>query len=186
VRFVRPTASAPIQRLLAELGEAEPTYGDIGATLRGEWPPGFTHDHREVVLGTGEAVFDRAVTGLLGWRAHRLYGLAVHPPDAPIQPGATVVLTLGHMVAMAVPCRIVALIEEPDRWGFAYGTLPGHPEEGEEAFVVTMADDGEVRFEISAFSRPTNLAVRISRPVAVMMQEGYLRALRRFCERQPA
>jgi uncharacterized protein (UPF0548 family) len=172
--------------MLDELAEAEPTYPDIGATLRGEFPPGYAHDRRAVVLGSGRAAFERAVTGLQGWRAHRLYGMSVHPASAPIRSSATVVLTLGRPVALAVPCRIVGVIEEPARWGFAYGTLPGHPEEGEESFVVTMADSGEVRFEICAFSRPTNAVVRLSRPAAVMMQEGYLRALRRYCERHPA
>jgi hypothetical protein len=43
----------------------------------------------------------------------------------------------GLAVAMSAPppvgfidavCRVVAVIDEPDRFGFAYGTLPDHPE----------------------------------------------------------
>ena len=36
---------------------------------------------------------------------------------------------IGPLTAVAV-CRIVAVVDEPDRYGFAYGTLPGHTERG--------------------------------------------------------
>ena len=39
--------------------------------------------------------------------------------------------TLGCSLAPAV----VYIIHEPDRQGFAYGTLPGHPESGDEALM---------------------------------------------------
>ena len=59
----------------------------------------------------------------------------VFPGAQEILTGATVVVTLGTpIVALAVPCRIVSVIDGQTRWGFAYGTLPGHPEQGEEAF----------------------------------------------------
>jgi uncharacterized protein (UPF0548 family) len=48
---------------------------------------------------------------------------------------------------------------DPDRYGFAYGTLPAHPEEGEELFLVTRGGDDTVRFEITAFSRPHDLGL---------------------------
>jgi uncharacterized protein (UPF0548 family) len=38
------------------------------------------------------------------------------------------------------PCRVVYVLEETggevERYGFAFGTLPGHSEEGEERFTV--------------------------------------------------
>ena len=49
---------------------------------------------------------------------------------------------------------------QPDRQGFAYGTLPGHPECGEEAFIVEQHDDGAVTFAITAFSRPATLQAK--------------------------
>ena len=95
-------------------------------------------------------------------------------------------MTLGTpVVALAAPCRIVGLIDEPTRWGFAYGTLPGHPEQGEEAFVVSMSDES-VRFDIMAFSRPGDSVVRLSGPIGRGVQragtKAYLRALRQFVE----
>jgi uncharacterized protein (UPF0548 family) len=46
------------------------------------------------------------------------------------------------------------VIDEENRRGFAYGTPPGHPEQGEEAFVVALREDGQVTFTVTAFSRP--------------------------------
>jgi uncharacterized protein (UPF0548 family) len=48
------------------------------------------------------------------------------------------ILSLGvAAIRLRAPCRIVYVIDEPDRRGFAYGTLPGHPERGEEAFIIS-------------------------------------------------
>lgn len=100
---------------------------------------GFTMT-REAVVGQGAGAFQRAVTGLKTWKAHRLPGMQVFPHDQEIRSGVTVVLTLGTPIAsIAAPCRIVGVIDGQTRWGFAYGTLPGHPEQGEESFAVSMS-----------------------------------------------
>ncbi len=74
---------------------------------------------------------------------------------ARLQPGVTVVATrlIGPMV-LAIPCRIVYCTDEPNRFGFAYGTLPGHPERGEEAFHVLRGPENSMTGQIVAFSRP--------------------------------
>lgn len=55
---------------------------------------------------------------------------------------------------LAAPCRAVYVVNEPSCRGFAYERRPGKPERGEEAFIVSMAKDGTVTFEVAAFSRP--------------------------------
>ena len=60
-------------------------------------------------------------------------------------------------------------MDEPDRYGFAYGTLPGHPERGEEAFVVERDKTGAV-FKIIVFSRPAELLARLGGPVTRRIQ----------------
>jgi uncharacterized protein (UPF0548 family) len=179
-----------MERLVEELQQAQPTYADIGATLAGVGPEGFHHDRYETVLGRGSHIFERAVNGLKTWEAHRVSGVRVFPEGQVIQTGATVVVTLGtSLVARAAPCRVVSVIDEQVRWGFAYGTLPGHPEQGEEAFVVSISSDESVRFEILAFSRPADPIVRLSGPVGRGFQKGatygYLRALRRYVDQEP-
>ena len=65
--------------------------------------------------------------------------MGVFPDGQEIVTSATVVVILGTpIVALAMPCRIVSVIDGQTRWGFAYGTLPGHPEQGEEAFIVSI------------------------------------------------
>jgi uncharacterized protein (UPF0548 family) len=104
----------------------------------------------------------------------------VYPPD-PVTEGATVLLLIGvGPLRMVAPCRIVAVIDEEDRFGFAYGTLPGHPERGEELFVIER-EEGGATFRINAFSRPDQVLVRLGGPVARRAQtrvtNRYLRAL---------
>jgi len=178
-----------MQQLVESLHEAQPTYDDIGATLDGFRPQGFHHDGYETVLGRGPETFQRAVNGLGTWQAHHVPGVRVFPREQDIETGATVIVTLGTpYLALAAPCRIVSVVDSPTRWGFAYGTLPGHPEQGEEAFVVSLSQDEIVRFEIVAFSRPGNPLVRLSGPIGRGIQKagtnGYLRALRRYVDQK--
>ena len=43
--------------------------------------------------------------------------------------------------------------DQKNRFGFTYGTLPVHPEQGEESFAIVIAPDGIVTVEITAVSR---------------------------------
>jgi len=67
--------------------------------------------------------------------------------------------------------------------GFGYGTLPGHPESGEEAFVVSRDGSGVVTLTVSAYSRPGLLVTRLAGPVGRWGQRvmigRYARAVRR-------
>jgi uncharacterized protein (UPF0548 family) len=75
-------------------------------------------------------------------------------------------------------------VDEADLCGFAYGTLPGHPEAGEEAFMIVKTASGDVRFRVRAFSRPASLMARaggpLSRQVQQYVTDRYVRALRRI------
>jgi uncharacterized protein (UPF0548 family) len=172
---------------MERLHNAEPTYQHVGATLTGGSPEGFRHDRYKADLGRGPQTYMRAVQGLKTWQAHRLPGVRVFPGAQEIEIGATVVVTLGTpLMALAAPCRIVGVVDESTRWGFAYGTLPGHPEQGEEAFIISTSPDETVRFDVVAFSRPGDALVRLSGPIGRRVQKvgtkGYLRALREFVE----
>jgi uncharacterized protein (UPF0548 family) len=83
-----------------------------------------------------------------------------------------VLLRAGPAVAgLRIPCRVVYTISEADRRGFAYGTLPGHPEQGEEAFLVTITGGTEVHFRIRAFSRPATLPARLGGRLTRLVQQ---------------
>ena len=107
-----------------------------------------------------------------------LDGETVYAPDgtALIAPGDTAMLRIRFLLArVKAPARVVYVIDEPTRRGFAYGTLPGHPEDGEEAFVVEIADDDSVWIVIRAFSRPARWYWWLVYPVLRMTQEFYTR-----------
>ena len=145
---------------------------------------------RDVLVGAGPAVFRRTADRLLGWDVHRAAGLKVSSTNDRAVPGAVVLLRAGPGVAgLQIPCRVVYTISEPDRQGFAYGTLPGHPEVGEEALVVSWLADGGVDFWIRGFSRPGGALTRIAGPVGHWVQDRltnrYLSAAERIAHDQP-
>jgi uncharacterized protein (UPF0548 family) len=165
----------------ARLRSAPLTYATAGQTA-GVLPPGYHHLHASAIIGSGQAVFTAAATALLTWQAHLRAGLHVSAATAAAEPGAVVLLSVGAgPIRLRAPCRVIYLTDEPARRGFAYGTLPGHPESGEEAFLISRQDDGTVTFTITAFSKPATALARIAGPFGRSIQEHitarYLRAL---------
>lgn len=165
---------------LEALRTADLTYREVGRT-RGELPPGYRHLRRQVVVGNGQAGFDRAVQTLTTWEMHRRAGLSVTSSSDVAREGTVAILRLGlGGLAVKAPVRVVYGVNEARRRGFAYGSLPGHPETGEEAFVVELLEDGTVTFTITAFSRPHSLLAKMSGPLGRVVQRRitsrYLRA----------
>ena len=78
-------------------------------------------------------------------------------------------------LGVPAPAEVVYVVDEPRRRGFAYGTLPGHPESGEEAFIIERRDDDSVWLVISAFSRPSSWFWWAGYPVLRVVQEIYTR-----------
>jgi uncharacterized protein (UPF0548 family) len=73
-----------------------------------------------------------------------------------VRAGDSAILLLGwRALSFREPVRVVAVIDEPTRRGFSYGTLPGHPLSGEELFVVERRDDDSVWLTIRSISRPS-------------------------------
>ena len=170
--------------LLAKARQSSPTYDEVGASRDEVLPSGYHHVRVRERIGD-ESAFDRAVLGLRTWVAHEGAGLRIFPHD-PVAPDAAVlaVTSLGP-VRVVAPCRIVAVFKEPNAFGFSYGTLPGHPESGEESFVLERVG-GATFFTVSAFSRPVDPLARLSGPIGRIVQRSvtrrYVNALRRFVE----
>ncbi|WP_405093057.1 DUF1990 domain-containing protein [Micromonospora sp. NBC_01392] len=161
----------------------ELTYPEVGATRDGGRPAGYHHLRHRVRLPDG--AFPLAADAVLGWRLHRAAGVVMRADAPRAAPGVRVTPGLGVGPARIWgPTEVVWAVDEPDRAGFGYGTLPGHPEIGEEAFLVTRGADG-TWFEVTAFSRPAHWYVRAAGPVTRGFQLGYAwwlgRTLRRLC-----
>src|SRR5665213_423175 len=181
---------ATVDRLRRGALEQEFTYLEVGASLGSHLPEGYHHTREAVELGVGERAFARGCDALREWAGHAYLHIAVAPERAPLEVGVVVVaeIPLGPLAVLA-PCRIVATIAEQDSFGYAYGTLPGHPERGEESFVVRRGPDDVVRFEVAAFSRPRDLLARLGGPVSRWIQQratyGYLEGVRGFVAATP-
>ena len=167
MRFTRDPNS-----LLAEYRKATFTYPEVGATA-GALPVGYHHLTRRTRIGDGTATLDRAATALREWRMQAGSGLRV-AADGPADVGRTVVLALGHPIGLVIPCRVVWTVDEPTRRGFGYGTLPRHPECGEESFILDLDDGGAVWLTVTAFTRHGDVVVRLFGPVARAIQSHFL------------
>jgi uncharacterized protein (UPF0548 family) len=171
---MRLAKSSSLAALVGVYEVLDLTYPEVGAT-QGSLPTGYQHVRRRVSLGTGKDVFVRASEALMSWQVQRRAGLTV-TADGPVALGQTLVMGLGVGICLVVPCRVVAITDELDRRGFTYGTLPDHPERGEESF--SIVDSGhEIHFEIAAFSRPNGPVVSAVAPLARL---GQRMATRRY------
>ena len=106
----------------------------------------------------------------IGW-------VSLSSSDTPIAPGLTVAIVVKHLGIWSLnACRIVYVIEESgprERYGFAYGTLPEHEEQGEERFTVEWnKQDDSVWYDILAVSKPGALA-KIAYPYARRLQKRF-------------
>ncbi|MGY1689485.1 DUF1990 family protein [Geodermatophilus sp. SYSU D01105] len=160
------------------------TYPEVGATREAALPAGYDTVERSIVVGAGPGVFARAVAAVFDWRAQRSVGLRVRATGPASEPGTVVVLTAGlPRLGYDIPCRVVWAQTTGDERGFAYGTLPGHPESGEEAFLVRRTAGGEVVFTLRVFARLASPLARLGGPVSTAVQRlataRYLTAIRR-------
>ncbi|MGY0500687.1 DUF1990 family protein [Nocardia sp. FBN12] len=150
------------------------TYAEVGAT-RTTMPDGYHRFQHRRAIGYGRELFDRAAIHILDFGIQKGVGTFRAADTETAQPGTelTVVLQLGPL-SINAPCRVVYVLDEPDRRGFAYGTLPGHPEVGEELFAVEYdpADD-TVYGLVSAFSKPGTWYVRLGGPVVRLIQRWF-------------
>lgn len=151
------------------------TYAEVGATA-GVLPSGYDHVSHRVCIGEGLAAFDAAVETLFSWNMHRRAGLTIDEaqPRVALDDDVRVGWAAGP-VRLTAPCRVVRVVDEPNRKGFAYGTLPGHPEVGEESFIIDLDDAGGVWFEVTAFSRPARWYSRLGSPVSRLVQRRITR-----------
>ena len=113
-----------------------------------------------------------------------LAGVAVRASAPRAEPGATVHIGLGAgPVRLWAPCAVVWTVQDGYRAGFGYGTLAGHPERGEEAFLVSRGPNGTVWFEVTAFSRPARWFTMAAGPLTRGFQRAYARRLGRVLAR---
>lgn len=161
--------------------------GIRGASISGETPPGYTPIVANAVVGAGRSCFDAMAAAIRNWGIQTGSGLHVKASGpAALDAGVAIAKTTGP-AGIVFGCRVVRVLDEPRRSGFAYGTLLGHPEAGEEAFFVELADDDAVTFRVRGFTSPGTLATSVFAPVVKVLERqailGYLKAAHALASR---
>jgi uncharacterized protein (UPF0548 family) len=152
---------------LSDLAGRPFTYAEVGATAS-RLPEGYHHVRLSSPIGTGRSRFEQAGAAVMRYGMLRGAGLRVAATTEVAEVGTDV---LGKLGPFAAPCRVVYVVDEPNRRGFAYGSLPGHAVAGEEMFGVRYDPaDESVHAEVVAFSRPATWWSQIGAPVASVIQ----------------
>jgi len=181
---LRRPSPVRIHSALSAATAEEPSYDGVGTTAA-TMPRGYRQARYQLHLGHGPDVFARALTALDTWAPQLRSGIVITPEDARPEQGQTVVqcIRMGPLWTLAA-CRIVYRIEQPDRAGYAYGSLSGHPVRGEEAFLIERDPAGVVRARIVVFSRPNHWLVRLGAPIGRLVQrrtaKAYLAGIRDY------
>jgi uncharacterized protein (UPF0548 family) len=148
------------------------------------WPPTDRKYHRLEItapLGSGDTVWQRAAEEVLRWRVKTASGFRVDSTE-PVSPGARTVIT-AHLCGFSIvePVEVVSVVREAGRSGFSYRTLPGHPVDGEEAFIVHRRGD-DVHLTVRSLTRaalrqPWRLLFPLLLVAQGVVHKRYLRAL---------
>jgi len=158
------------------------TYSEMGAT-RGTLPAGARHLEQRRTLGHGRALFDRTATEILGFGIQRRTGILHYVSTPTAEPGTDITVRLGwRRLGISASSRVVYVLNEANRRGFAYGTLPGHPLSGEELFAVEYDSSTDtVQGVVTSFSRANTWFTALGgisvRWLQHAMARHYLRAL---------
>ena len=153
------------------------SYPAVGATAN-SLPAGYVTDRTRILLGSGESIFLAAKAALQRWEHFRLGWVELWSPDTPIQPGEVVAIMAWAAGLWTLNCcRIVYAVDESgpvSKFGFAYGTLPGHVESGEELFQIEWDQNtNSVVYDILAFSRPNHFLTRLGYPLVRHTQKRF-------------
>jgi uncharacterized protein (UPF0548 family) len=174
----RPT-DQQVREFIAKQKNARFSYTEIGASKDGA-PTGYTVDHNRIQLGAGADTFAQAIKTIQSWRMFNLGWVQLYFNDAPIAVGTGVAVLAHHLgICSLNACRIVYVVEEDrevKKYGFAYGTLTDHVEQGEERFTVEWNQaDNSVWYDLFAFSKPRHPLAKLGYPLSRTLQKRFAR-----------
>jgi len=170
---------AQLDSILSSESNRAFTYSCVGATAADERPIGFNLDDNRAVLGRGDKTFEAACAALRDWQQFPPKWARIYPESAPLLTNQTIIVIIRSFGLWWInSARIAYVVDEtgpPRRFGFAYGTLPGHVECGEERFMIEMAADGAVSYVLRAVSKPRMLLTRLGYPIVRRLQKQFVR-----------
>lgn len=189
-----------IESFIASQAKLDLTYSTIGCTREPDASNqvinGLVKDHNRIKLGEGQQCFERAKLAVKRWEMFNLGWVHIANPNASIETGTVACVVANSFGLWSLnACRIVYVINETDdgkqsRFGFGYGTLPGHAAKGEERFCVQWNhDDDSVWYDLLAYSSSQSLVAKLAYPVMRRFQKRFgrdsLRSMFRATSRPP-
>lgn len=177
--FIRSQHGAPLSYDFATLSQSIPSA---------KTPPGYVLDQRREIIGSRPDQWERAKEAIRQWVMFQNGWTELHAPDGPPRVDNVVgMLTQMGGLWWLNLCRVLYVIDETKplkRFGFGYGTLFSHVERGEERFLVEQDADGNIWYDLAAFSRPRHPLARLAFPLTrrVQLQFGVdsMQAMRKF------
>ncbi len=169
-----------IESFLATCVNDSFSYHDVGGTKISAAPARYIVDHNRIRIGSGQIAFEKAKTAVRAWKMFGMDWVKLFRDETPIAVDNTVAIMVSHFGFYSLnAARIVYVIDEVDgleRYGFAYGTLGAHSEQGEERLSVEYhPEPGEVWYDIYAFSRPASALAKVGFPLARRLQRRFAR-----------
>ncbi len=181
LHLARPSAQT-LTRLAKQAADHGPT-NPVGLLKRAV-PAGFKH--QVWTLPIEHQDFAQARNAINQWNGHQAAGINRMPEQPDIAVGQTLALAIPvGPISVSATSRIVEVVDEPDRYGFTYATLPHHPVDGEESFIITRNLDGSltitVTITVTATWQAATLANNVCPPVTRFLQNRainqYLRGI---------
>ena len=130
-------------------------------------------------LGSGQSTFSNAVQSMRAWHHFAMDWIHLFPENPAMEPTTTLLVCANHRMFWSVnACKIIDVIDESSestkRFGYSYGTLPQHVEQGEELFLLEwdLVSD-RVTYSILAYSKPNHPLVAIFWPAAGLIQDYF-------------
>lgn len=176
--ITKPTEESIVQCIEAQKNSLF-SYRNVGSTRNGRAPDGYTVDHNRIQLGSGREMFERAIEAVRNWKMFGLSWTELYFDTTPIEVGETVVVLIKHFGFWSLnAARIVYVLDETSdaiqKFGFAYGTLTEHGEQGEERFLVKYnKTDESVWYDLYAFSRPNHFLAKLGYPLSRYLQKQF-------------
>ena len=129
------------------------------------------------MIGHGLDQFEAAKAAIDDWKMFDLDWIELYPKRPSVEIGTAVAVVVRHLGFWSVNiARIVYVVNEQSRYGFAYGTLQCHSEQGEERFLVEHdRATGEVWYDLYAFSKPKHPLAWLGYPISRYLQKRFAR-----------
>jgi uncharacterized protein (UPF0548 family) len=184
----RKPSDEQIREYLARQVDQPFSYEPTGGTRHvSPVQSGWNTDRARALLGQGESSFQRAKHSIDHWHMFPAEVASIGCPHAP-QEGQNVAVLYWAApihVWLLMAARVIYVFSESferggkrvEQFGFGYGTLPDHPERGEERFMVEWDhNDDNVWYDLLAVSQPAHWLARLGYPYT-RYEQGRFRRL---------